>query len=294
MAYGTPTTREAVESYYTRIRHGRAPSAEQLADLIRRYDAIGGISPLAERTAAQVAGIAAHLDRNFPGEFDVRFGSKYEPPLLEDAARGFVESGVETVIGLVLAPHESSLSTRQYFERAEAALGADVTFIPIRAWWDEEQFVTLMSDRVLDAVERVPLERRSSMEVIFSAHSLPQRIISEGDSYPEQLRDSARLAAQQAGVDRWDTAWQSAGRTEEPWMGPDILTVLRDKHASGVSDVVSCPIGFVSDHLEVLYDLDIEAVGVANELGLGFIRTASLNDDQRFTSFLAELVSRAR
>jgi ferrochelatase len=294
MAYGTPSSPDAVEEYYTRIRHGHAPSSEQLADLVRRYDAIGGISPLAERTGAQVAGIAAHLHDKYPGQFDVRFGSKYEPPMLEETAQSFLDSGVSTVIGLVLAPHESSMSTRQYFERAEAVFGSRVQFIPIRAWWMEPQFLELIAERVMDALGQIPMDRRESTEVIFSAHSLPQRIISEGDTYPDQLRDSARLAAQLAGVLRWDTAWQSAGRTADPWIGPDILAVLRDKFANGVTDVVSCPIGFVSDHLEVLFDLDVEAAGVANELGLGFVRTASLNDDPQFTAFLADLVARAR
>jgi ferrochelatase len=294
MAYGTPSSPDAVEEYYTRIRHGHAPSSEQLADLVRRYDAIGGISPLAERTGAQVAGIAAHLHDKYPGQFDVRFGSKYEPPMLEETAQSFLDSGVSTVIGLVLAPHESSMSTRQYFERAEAVFGSRVQFIPIRAWWMEPQFLELIAERVMDALGQIPMDRRESTEVIFSANSLPQRIISEGDTYPDQLRDSARLAAQLAGVLRWDTAWQSAGRTADPWIGPDILAVLRDKFANGVTDVVSCPIGFVSDHLEVLFDLDVEAAGVANELGLGFVRTASLNDDPQFTAFLADLVARAR
>ncbi len=294
MAYGTPSAREGVEAYYTRIRHGNAPTPDQLADLLRRYDAIGGTSPLAERTAGQVAGIAESLQRRYPGEFDVRFGSKYEAPLIEQTAQSFLDSGVATVIGLVLAPHESSLSTAQYFERASAALGTAAQFIAIPAWWDEPRFLELISERVLRALSEIPAPRHGSTEVIFSAHSLPQSIIAAGDSYPEQLRESARRAAQLAGVDRWDIAWQSAGRTADPWIGPDILTVLREKHAAGVTDIVSCPIGFVSDHLEVLYDLDIEAVGVARELGLGFVRTKSLNDDARFTEMLADLVVLAR
>jgi ferrochelatase len=293
MAYGTPSTPDDVEAYYTRIRHGRAPTPELLADLQRRYDAIGGTSPLAERTADQVAGIAAALDLAAPGKFDVRFGSKYEPPLLEDAARSLRDDGITSIVGLVLAPHSSSMSTDQYMARASEALGDDVRFTPIGAWWEFPGFLELIAARVLTALATVPPERRATTEVLFSAHSLPQKILATGDNYPEQLRESARRAAAIANVARWDVAWQSAGRTADPWIGPDILTVLRTKRAEGVTDIVSCPIGFVADHLEVLFDIDIEAQGVAHEVGLNLVRTASLNADPAFVKFLANVVRAA-
>jgi len=290
MAYGTPTTPEDVEAYYTRIRHGRAPTSAQLADLQRRYNAIGGTSPLARRTADQVSGIAAALEYVRPGEFDVRFGSKYEPPLLETTADSFRAEGFDVVIGLALAPHSSSMSTDQYMSRAREALGDGIDFRPIGAWWDHPGFLEIIAQRVNDALTKVPVTRHDTTEVIFSAHSLPEKILAAGDTYPEQLRASAERAAALAGVDRWDIAWQSAGRTPDPWIGPDILQVLRDKRALGVTDVVSCPIGFVSDHLEVLFDVDVEAQGVAREVGLNLIRTASLNDDAAFMRVLADVI----
>ncbi len=290
MAYGTPTTPDDVEAYYTRIRHGRPPTPEQLADLRRRYNAIGGTSPLTQRSADQVAGIAAALERRVPGGFDVRFGSKYEPPLLETTAESFRNDGFDLVVGLVLAPHSSSMSTDQYMSRARAALGEDVTFVEVGAWWAFPGFLEIIARRVNDALSSIPSERRDSTEVIFSAHSLPEKILESGDDYPEQLRESAERAAALAGVEHWDVAWQSAGRTPDPWIGPDILDVLRDKRALGVSDVVSCPIGFVSDHLEVLFDIDIEAQDVAREVGLNLVRTASLNDDDAFVTVLANVV----
>lgn len=290
MAYGTPTTPGDVGAYYTRIRHGRPPSAEQLADLQRRYHAIGGTSPLAQRSADQVAGLAAALERRRPGGFDVRFGSKYEPPLLETTAESFRAEGFHEVVGLVLAPHSSSMSTNQYMARAKAALGDDVDFMAIGAWWEFPGFLEIIAARVSDALTKVPLERRATTEVIFSAHSLPEKILESADTYPEQLRESAERAAALAGIEHWRIAWQSAGRTPDPWIGPDILQVLRETRALGVTDVVSCPIGFVSDHLEVLFDIDIEAQGVAHEVGLNLIRTASLNDDAAFTSVLADVV----
>ena len=290
MAYGTPTTPSDVEAYYTRIRHGRAPSPEQLADLKRRYNAIGGTSPLTQRSTDQVAGIAAALERHEPGGFDVRFGSKYEPPLLEATAESFRDDGFDVVVGLVLAPHSSSMSTDQYMARAKEALGDGVRFIEIGAWWDFPGFLEIIARQVNDALSKVPEGRHDTTEVIFSAHSLPEKILATGDTYPEQLRESAERAAAFAGVERWDVAWQSAGRTPDPWIGPDILQVLRDKRALGVTDVVSCPIGFVSDHLEVLFDIDIEAQGVARDVGLNLIRTASLNDDAAFMTLLGDVV----
>lgn len=293
MAYGTPTTPSDVEAYYTRIRHGRPPTPEQLADLVRRYNAIGGTSPLAKRTADQVAGIASALERSEPGRFDVRFGSKYEPPLLESTANSFRDEGFEKVIGLVLAPHSSSMSTVQYMERARDALGAGVELVEIGAWYDAPGFLELVASRVDEALEQVPSERKPTTEVIFSAHSLPEKILASGDQYPVQLRDSAKRAAKLAGVERWDIAWQSAGRTPDPWIGPDILAVLRAKKDQGFTDVVSCPIGFVADHLEVLFDIDIEAQGIAHEIGLNLVRTRSLNDDPHFVEILANIVRSA-
>ena len=293
MAYGTPSTPADVEAYYTRIRRGRAPSPELLADLVRRYDAIGGTSPLARRTADQVAGIAAALEALAPATFDVRLGSKYEPPLIEETAEGLREEGFEKVIGLALAPHSSSMSTDQYMARARGALGEDVTLVAIGAWWEAPGFLELVARRVRAALDTIAPERRETTEVIFSAHSLPTKILASGDTYPDQLRESARRAAALAGVERWDVAWQSAGRTGDEWLGPDILEVLRAKASTGVTDVVSCPIGFVADHLEVLFDIDVEAMGVAREIGLHLVRTASLNADPDFVSVLAHVITSA-
>ena len=293
MAHGTPSSPEGIESFYTRIRRGHPPTPELLADLTRRYLAIGGVSPLTERTAAQVAGIAKFLNERHPGEYDVRFGSKFEPPLLEEAAAGFRGEAFEKVVGIVLAPHSSSMSTAQYMSRARETLGDGVEFIEIGAWYDAPGFLELIAQRVNDALGTIPASRHPTTEVIFSAHSLPERVIETGDTYPEQLRESAEIAAAMAGVASFDVAWQSAGRTADPWLGPDILVALREKSVAGFTDVVSCPIGFVSDHLEVLFDIDIEAQGIASDVGLNLVRTASLNDDPNFTSILADVVHTA-
>jgi protoporphyrin/coproporphyrin ferrochelatase len=293
MAHGTPSSPEGIEPFYTRIRRGHPPTPELLADLTRRYLAIGGVSPLTERTAAQVAGIAKTLEERHPGAYDVRFGSKFEPPMLEEAAASLRDEGFTKVIGIVLAPHSSSMSTEQYMSRARETLGDTVEFIEIGAWYDAPGFLELIAQRVNDALDTIPASRHATTEVIFSAHSLPARVVELGDTYPEQLRESAEKAAALAGVASFDVAWQSAGRTADPWLGPDILVAMREKSAAGFTDVISCPIGFVSDHLEVLFDIDIEAQSIAREVGLNLVRTASLNDDPNFTSILADVVHTA-
>jgi protoporphyrin/coproporphyrin ferrochelatase len=293
MAHGTPSSPDGIEAFYTRIRRGSPPTPELLDDLTRRYLAIGGVSPLTERTAAQVAGINAALERDAPGEFDVRYGSKFEPPLLEEAASAFRDERFTKVVGIVLAPHSSSMSTEQYMSRARATLGEGVEFISIGAWYDAPGFLDLIAQRVNDAIATIPESRRQTTQVIFSAHSLPQRVVEQGDTYADQLKESADIAAAKANLRSYDVAWQSAGRTPDPWLGPDILATIRDKRAQGFTDVVSCPIGFVSDHLEVLFDIDIEAQEVAHEVGINLVRTASLNDDPAFTSILANVVRTA-
>ncbi len=293
MAYGTPSTPGDVEAYYTRIRHGRPPSAEQLADLVFRYNAIGGISPLAQRTADQVEALSRTLDEQAPGQFDVRFGSKYEPPMIEESAESFRGEGFTRVVGIALAPHAAGMSTGQYMSRAREALGDAVEFIAVEEWWQAPGFLELIAARVHEVLDDMPGERHRTTEVIFSAHSLPEKILESGDTYPDQLAESAHRAASLAGVTRYDVAWQSAGKTTDQWMGPDILDVLRTKKQEGVTDLVSCPIGFVSDHLEVLYDIDVAAQQVAHEIGLHLYRTRSLNSDRDFIAILATVVRQA-
>ncbi len=304
MAHGTPATPDEIEPFYTRIRRGRPPTPEQLADLRRRYDAIGGTSPLAARTDAQVAGIAARLHRARPGRFDVRYGAKHTEPSIEEAAAGLVGRGVDRVVGLVLAPHRSSLGSEEYLERAAAEIGRlapDVPFVPVRQWFDAPGFADLLADRVLAALSSLPADRGNET-VVFTAHSLPERIVAAGDPYPEQLTRSAELVVDRAGPAdsrqrdagvTWQVAWQSAGRTPDPWLGPDVLDVIRGLPAAGAGAVVVCPIGFVADHLEILYDLDVEARAVADAAGVAFVRTASLNDDARFLDVLARVVEDA-
>ncbi len=289
MAHGTPASPDEIAAFYTRIRRGRPPDAAQLAELEGRYRAIGGVSPLAERTRDQVAAVRAALERRAPGRYAVAFGAKHAEPLIEKAAAELAAAGHGEVVGLVLTPHASSMGSQEYLDRAAKELGA-TPFVAIGAWYAQTGLIDLLASRVTTALESAGGERH----VIFTAHSLPERIRESGDTYPEQLAESAELVARNAGLDEWDVAWQSAGRTPEPWLGPDVRDVVRRLGAGGSTDaVVVCPIGFVADHLEVLYDLDVEVAHVAAESGLEYVRTASLNDDPAFIEVLADLITAA-
>jgi len=291
MAYGTPRGPDDVASFYTDVRRGRAPSEEQLADLERRYDAIGGVSPLAERTAAQVAAIATALEELAPGRFRTAYGAKHSRPKIEEAVDELAHDGAGHLVGLVLAPHYSALSVGEYVARArERAEGHGMTSAFVERWHDDPVLVQVLAERVHEAVESLGQAASGRLEVLFTAHSLPERILTTGDRYPEELAETARLVAGRLGISAYRIGWQSAGRTPEPWIGPDVLTLLPSLKAEGVEAVVVCPAGFTSDHLEVLYDLDIEARRVAVRLGLAFARTASLNDEPRVAAALARRV----
>jgi protoporphyrin/coproporphyrin ferrochelatase len=294
MAHGTPQDRDEIAPFYTRIRRGRPPSPEQLAELEGRYAAIGGLSPLTARTLAQVDGVRAALEQRAPGRYVVAYGAKHTSPLIEEAATELADAGVGKVIGLVLTPHGSSLGSQEYMDRAEKTLaGAGRTpFVAVPPWYAEPGLVALLGARVRAALTVLGAgQDLSRYPVVFTAHSLPERVRDQGDAYPAQLEESADLVARAAGLARWQVAWQSAGRTPEPWLGPDIRDVLRQlARAGGCDGVVVCPIGFVTDHLEVLYDLDVELAAVAGEVGLPYARTASLNDDPGFITVLADVV----
>jgi ferrochelatase len=285
MAYGTPATPADVEAYYTHVRRGRPPTPEQLADLQRRYEAIGGTSPLLERTEAQRRGVQAALEAQ--GSFTVQLGMKHASPFIEDAVDHLAEGGVREAVGVVLAPHYSRLSIGEYEDRARAAAGGRLDFAMVPSWYDAEPYLDALAERVQKALATLP----ARTEVVFTAHSLPARIVDEGDPYPEQLRWTAEAVGERAGVERWRVAWQSAGRTPEPWIGPDIGEVLDELAALDETDgVLVCPAGFTSDHLEILYDLDVEASARARNLGLAFARTDSLNDDPRLCEAVATAV----
>ena len=291
MAYGTPASIDEVEPYYTDIRGGRAPSQELLDELTQRYRAIGGKSPLLEITRAQAAGIQERLD-----DVSCYVGQKHAAPFIPDAIAQMKEDGIEEAVGLVLAPHFSSMSVGDYERRARQAAaeqGWEGAFRMIESWHLEPAFIGFLAEKVKDALDRLSDAARDDATVIFTAHSLPTSILEKGDPYPLQLQETADAVASRAGLDRWQIGWQSAGRTSVPWIGPDLLEIMVELSAKNVPGVVVCPCGFVADHLEVLFDVDIEAKGLASDLELELQRTDSPNADPSFLDALAGVVARS-
>jgi ferrochelatase len=277
MAYGSPSTAEDVRPYLEDIRGGRRVSEAAVEELAERYRRIGGRSPLDEVTEAQRAALEREL------RLPVFVGMKHWRPRIADAVEAALAEGATRIVGLVLAPHYSRLSIGEYRERLEAAMAARARLVLIENWHDHEPFLDVLAERV----------RGTDAHVVFTAHSLPERILAEGDPYREQLLETARLVAERAALESWSFAFQSASATGEPWLGPDILDRLDALAAAGVRSVLLAPVGFVSDHLEILWDLDVEARERAAELGLELSRIESLNDDPMFIHALAGLVRKA-
>ncbi|MCU1502995.1 MAG: Ferrochelatase [Ilumatobacteraceae bacterium] len=290
MAYGTPRTPDEILPYYTDIRRGRPPTDEQLADLTHRYAAIGGISPLAARTEAQRAALHDALDADAPGRYEVVLGLKHAAPKIETAVEQLAAGGCARMIGLVLAPHYSAFSVGEYLGRLRA--GAEphgISVDGVERWGTEPAFVDFVAADLAPRLAKMP----ANTKVLFTAHSLPQRILASGDPYPDELRATAEAVAAQVGLDagQWDVAWQSAGRTPEPWLGPDVLQVIDELAADDDTEgVLVSAVGFVADHLEVLYDLDIEAAARAASQGLRFDRTTCVNDDPAVMAALARRI----
>jgi ferrochelatase len=274
MAYGSPATAEDVPAYLADIREGRSVSQEAIDELTERYRRIGGRSPLDEITEAQRAALESEL------RVPVFVGMKHWRPRIAEAVEAALAGGADTLVGLVLAPHYSRLSIAGYRERLEQALQGRAELVFVESWHDHGPFLDVLAERV----------RGFEGHVVFTAHSLPERILQDGDPYRDQLLETSRLVAEQAGVADWSFAFQSASTTGEPWLGPDILEELDSLAANGVRRVLVCPVGFVSDHLEILWDLDIEAREKAAELGLELDRIESLNEDPAFVRALAALV----
>lgn len=307
MAYGTASEPGDIERYYTDIRGGRTPSPEHLQELTDRYAAIGNVFPLLDTTRAQAEGTIAVLNRDAPGRFRPYLGMKHSRPFVADAVEGMVRDGVRRGVGIVMAPHWSGMSVETYVERARSALeelGAaeevDLSFV--MSYHAHPAFVELLAGRVREALDLLPAEDREEAAVVFSAHSLPVRAVADGTlrckacdcdvscRYRDGLQETADLVSDRLGLRHAAIGWQSAGRTRDPWWGPPVEDVIREIAGAGHPAVVVCSAGFVSDHLETLYDLDIEARGVADEAGIHFVRTRMPNADPAFLEVLATVV----
>ncbi len=304
MAYGTASGPDDVERYYTDIRGGRAPAPDHLRELKERYAAIGNVFPLLETTRAQAEGLAARLSENGRAFRDY-LGMKHSSPSIADGVARLRADGIERAVGIVMAPHWSGMSVETYVERVRRALeeqGGGPSFSFVRSYHAHPSFVRFLGDRVGEALGRLAPEDRDDAIVLFTAHSLPTRVLEDGslrcktcdcaDScrYRDGLQETADLVAQALGLEHHGIAWQSAGRTNEPWWGPPVEEAILEAAGMGHPAVVVCSAGFVADHLEILYDLDIEAKAIADAAGIRFERTRMPNADPEYLDVLADVV----
>lgn len=292
MAYGTPYSKSDIAPYYTAIRHGRRPSDEQIDHLAARYAAIGGSSPLAELTASQGAALEKRLnERQEKWTFKHYLGLKYIHPFIEDAVAQMKTDGITQAVALALAPHYSRFSVQGYADRASAAAGPQLSVKTIPHWYQQLEFIQFWSRQIRSAWMAIAEEERDAAVVIFSAHSLPERILKNGDPYPEQVAETIQLIAKQAQLTNYQQAWQSAGKTPDPWLGPDILNEIRVLHEQfGYKHYIFCPIGFVAEHLEVLYDNDTQCRQLVESLGATYHRPQMPDTDPLFIDALASAV----
>lgn len=291
MAYGGPDSLDDIPGYLADIRSGRPTTPAVLQEITHNYERIGGRSPLLAITREQVAALAEQL----PQTFRAYLGMRHWAPWIEETVGQMVEDGISHAVSLVLAPHFSRLSVAKYQQKIADGLAmyhGDIQFEHISSYHDAPDFIQALVNRVEDGLARWPEGERAQVHVVFSAHSLPQRIMQMGDPYDSQLRETARLVAAGAGLpdERWSWSYQSAGRSREPWLGPQLEEHLPALAAQGVRHALSVPVGFVSDHVEILYDIDIQAQEVARAHGIRLERPPALNTDPLFIGQLARLV----
>ena len=306
LAYGTAAGPDDIERYYTDIRGGRAPSPEHLQELKNRYAAIGNVFPLLDTTRTQAEGLVERLNADASGaRFRAYLGMKHSPPFITDGVEQMRADGIERGIGIVMAPHWSGMSVETYVERVAQAVddhGETPAFTFVRSYHDHQAFISFLTERVREALVAMPDDARDDAVVIFSAHSLPVRTVDDGtqrcktcdcdDScrYRDGLQRTADLVAGRLGLERYQIAWQSAGRTPDPWWGPPVEDVIEQLATQGHRGVLVCSAGFVADHLEILYDLDIEAREIADRAGLVFARTRMPNADPKYLDVLTQVV----
>ncbi|HZR23212.1 MAG TPA: ferrochelatase [Vicinamibacterales bacterium] len=280
MAHGTPSSMDEMPAYLTLVRGGRPASSELVAEMRHNYEAIGGRSPLTAITLAQADALRAKLG---PATA-VAVGMRNWTPFIKDAVAELASAGVTRIIGIPLAPQFSMLSVQKYIDAAKASLPAGVTFDPVHTFHAHPLLIAAFAERVRAAAPR-PDEL-----VVFTAHSLPQRAIDSGDTYADEVAATAAAVAERAGVQRYARAWQSAGRTPEPWIGPSIETMIDEQSVKGVRKFLVVPIGFVCDHTEILFDIDVQAARAAREFSTSLRRTESLNTSPTFIAMLEDLV----
>ncbi|MBC1636000.1 ferrochelatase [Listeria welshimeri] len=294
MAYGTPYKDEDIERYYTDIRHGHTPSEEMIADLRGRYHAIGGLSPLAKITEAQAYGLEEVLNKSQEEvEFKTYIGLKHIEPFIEDAVEAMHKDGIKEAISIVLAPHYSSFSVEAYNKRAKDTadkLGG-IEIKAINEWYKQPKFINMWAERINETAKQIPADELMDTVLIVSAHSLPEKIKQHNDPYPDQLQETADLIFEKVVVPHYALGWQSEGKTGEPWFGPDVQDLTRALYGKEkYKHFIYTPVGFVAEHLEVLYDNDYECKVVTDEVGAAYHRPPMPNADPEFLEVLKTVV----
>ena len=292
LAYGTPEKPEDVEPYYTHIRNGRPPTLELLADLQERYRLVGGRTPLLDLSKSVADQLQTRLDAD-PGRYKVYLGMKHWHPYIGDVVPQIAADGIREVIAVVLAPHYSRYSLegyRKYINKALEHVENPFTLHFIESWHEQPLFREMIARRIQATLNEFPADVRDQVLVLFSAHSLPEKIVGMGDPYPQQLHDSAAGIAEMLGLVDWRFCFQSAGNTGEPWLGPDILDYLDTLAAEGKQYILSVPFGFVAEHLEVFWDIDTEAQDKAAEHGMTLHRIRMPNDAAEFVDVIEAVV----
>ncbi len=280
MAHGTPSSLDEMPEYLKLVRGGRPASEELVAEMRRNYEAIGGRSPLTDITLAQADALRARLGPAIP----VAVGMRNWTPFIADAVNELAAAGVTRIVGIPLAPQFSTLSVQKYNEAARAALPAGVSFDAVASYHAHPRLLDAFAERVRAAAPR-PDEL-----VVFTAHSLPKRVVDSGDAYPAEVAETARGVAGRVGLQKYALAYQSAGRTPEPWIGPSIHEMLDEQSGRGVRKFLIVPSGFVCDHTEILFDIDVQAARDAREFSTTLRRTESLNTSPTFVAMLEDLV----
>ena len=283
MAHGTPESVDQMADYLRLVRGGREPSAELIEEMTHNWEAIGGRSPLTDITLQQGRALEQQLaaDRL---DIPVVVGMRNWRPFIADAMRDIERTGARWILGIPLAPQFSTLSVQKYMDAAQAALPPGTELSCVRSFHDHPLLVEAFAEQVLAA------RPAADEEIVFTAHSLPQRVVSAGDSYPREVAETAKAVADKIGIGAYHVAYQSAGRTPEPWLGPDLSDFVRARASAGARNFLVVPIGFVCDHTEILFDIDVQASSAAREAGVGLRRTASLNTSPTFIRTLAALV----
>jgi len=299
MAYGSPDSLDQMEPYLLDVREGRPPPQELVAEIRRRYAGIGGRSPLLDWTKAQASAVADLLNREHASHglnFKAYVGMRHWEPRIGQAVESMAADGIRRAIALVMAPHSSRMSVGKYFEHLEKSIeekGADIQFARIEHWHDHPGLIAAITEKYFEA--RTRFAATSDPYVLFTAHSLPARILEVGDPYDAQLRETSRLLANRLELQdgRWQFCYQSAGASAVPWLGPQIETVIAELAQNGEEEILVVPIGFVCDHVEVLYDIDIGCQQIAQSHGVHLERSPSLNTSATFIRALADLVLEA-